>query len=269
MNPKDLMTLGLTLSQAQAYLFLVQRGKLTPAELIEETGESRTNAYMILDRLEKLRLAFKDEEDKKLVYRPNSPVGLEQLAERQRVKAFQLEVKIKDAMPELFNYYHSLRSQPGVRFLQGRKALLEVYKDHLDAGTDVQIFRTAADEDYFGDDLYDYMKQRAEKGIKTELISPYFPGAEAYAKENDASLNREVTWTPPETYTAPVEITIYGSKVSITSFGEEAIATIIESPQIAEALRQIFVLAKVGAKQLRKKRAESSLTKNISEWGTN
>lgn len=252
MNPKDLITLGLTLSQARAYLLLVQRGKLTPAELIEETGESRTNAYMILDRLEKLRLAFKDEENKKLVYRPNSPIGLQQLAERQRAKAFQLEMKINEAMPELLDYYHSLRSQPGVRFLQGRKALLEVYKDHLDAGTDVQIFRTPADEDYFGEDLYNYMKQRAEKGIKAELISPYFPGMEAYSKENDAELNREVTWTPPETYTAPVEITIYDSKVSITSFGEEAIATIIESPQIADSLRQIFNLAKEGARYLRK-----------------
>ena len=38
--------------------------------------------------------------------------------------------------------------------------------------------------------------------------------------------------------------------VSLISFGKEAIGTIIESPQIAEAFREIFAMAQVGAEVL-------------------
>ena len=46
-----------------------------------------------------------------------------------------------------------------------------------------------------------------------------------------------------------LEIDIYGNKVALLSFGKELIGTIIESKQIAEALKQIFDLAKLGAKK--------------------
>lgn len=54
-------------------------------------------------------------------------------------------------------------------------------------------------------------------------------------------------------YTAPVEIDIYGDKIALMSFGKELIGVIIESPQIARALKEIFLLAKRGA-ETRKER---------------
>ncbi len=252
MTEEQLHELGLSPSQAKAYLLLVQEGKLTPAQLMAKTGESRTNAYMVLDRLAELGLAIKDEVQKKLVFRAGSPIALQKLAERSRERAYASEVKIKQAMPELLKYFNERRNQPGVRFLQGRENLLKAYKEHLKVGGDAVVFRTTADDAYFGEDLYDYMEERAKQGVTAELISPYSEGAEQFTKDNP-HLKRELTWVPAEAYTAPVEIFTYGTTTSITSFGEEAVATLIESPQIADAMRQIFALAKVGAKQLDKK----------------
>lgn len=250
MEEKQLQELGLSPSQAKAYRLLVLEGKLTPADLMTRTGESRTNAYMVLDRLVELGLAIKDEVSKKLVYRSNSPVGLAKIAERQRERAVQTEVKIREALPELLKFYHSYRTQPGVRFLQGRDGLREVYKDHLRTGGNEVVFRTKADNDYYGDDLINYMEQRAAKGIQTDMISPYQEGMYHRAKSENAKYKRDVTFVPDEAYSAPVEISVYGSKVAITSFGEEAIATLIESPQIAEAMRQVFAMAKRGAQEI-------------------
>nr|MBP9821153.1 hypothetical protein [Candidatus Saccharibacteria bacterium] len=42
---------------------------------------------------------------------------------------------------------------------------------------------------------------------------------------------------------------VYGNKVSIISFGKEAIGTVIDSPQIAESLKQIFKILDKGLKQ--------------------
>jgi predicted transcriptional regulator len=61
MTQEQLEQLGLSPSQAKAYLLLVKEGKLTPAQLMAKTGESRTNAYMVLDRLSDIGLAIKDE----------------------------------------------------------------------------------------------------------------------------------------------------------------------------------------------------------------
>ncbi len=246
MTEEHLQQLGLSLSQAKAYLLLVTEGKLTPAQLMNKTGESRTNAYMVLDKLVDLGLALKDEQNKKLVYRASSPIGLQKLAERQRERAYATERKIKDAMPALVKFYQEHRIQPGVRFLQGKAGLEEVYKDHLRVGGDAVVFRTSADHTYFGTHMDAYMEQRAKQGIKTELISPHDPGTEQFHNEN-IHLNREMTWVSKEAYTAPVEITAYANHVAITSFGEEAVAMIVESPQIAQAIKQIFALAKKGA----------------------
>ncbi len=253
MTEQQLHELGLSPSQAKAYILLVLTGKLAPADLMSKTGESRTNAYMVLDRLVDLGLAFKDEVNKKLVYRASSPAGLQKLAERQRTRALETEQKIKAAMPGLLRFFNEHRVQPGVRFLQGREALTGVYQDHLKDGTGVCVFRTTADDPYYGDELYEYMTKREDLGIKTDLISPATPGSLEFDQRHPNDWpNRKITWTPPEAYTAPVEISIYGSKVAITSFGEEAVATIIESPQIADALRQIFAMAKAGAEAMYK-----------------
>lgn len=251
MNEAQLQKLGLSASQAKAYILLVEEGSLTPAQLMEMTGESRTNAYMVLDKLVKWELAYKDEVSKKLVYRASSPLGLQKLAERQRASAHAAEAKIKDAMPELLHYFHERRTQPGVRFLQGKDGLKTVYEDHLKIGGDIKVFRTSIDEQYYGQDLEDYIVARAKQGVHADIISPHQPGTEQYTKEK-LSHNREITWIPTKSYTAPVEVSVYDSRVAITSFGDEAVAMLIESPQIAQAMKEIFALAKIGAEQISK-----------------
>ena len=58
-NPQPtaaLLKLGLTASQANGYLALVEHGSLSPVELAAHTSESRTNGYQICDKLEALGL---------------------------------------------------------------------------------------------------------------------------------------------------------------------------------------------------------------------
>jgi hypothetical protein len=83
------------------------------------------------------------------------------------------------------------------------------------------------------------------------MISPYSESSQNY-DEAHPELQRNITWVPEQAYSAPVEISVYNSRVAIISFGEEAVAMLIESPQVADALRQIFAMAKVGAKQMMK-----------------
>ena len=47
---------------------------------------------------------------------------------------------------------------------------------------------------------------------------------------------------PESAYTAPVEVDIYGHKVAFIAFGDTQMATIIDSPLIAEAMRQLHAM---------------------------
>lgn len=256
MNTDLLTQMGLTSAQAKTYLELVKAGSLTPPQLAKKINESRTTAYMALARLEEVGLAIKQEGAKKQTYEAASPSALEKfLADKQQELA-QVERSYRDALPNLLSYYYTFRGKPGVRFFEGSDGLEKLYEDILRTRAEVDIVRTTADQDYFGDaldpksTLRRYLDRRAELNIRSQLLAPALPGPVEWAAQNDERLKRKVTWHPPKAYTAPVEINVYGNKVSFISFGDEAVGTIIESPQIAEGMRQLYALAQVGAQEL-------------------
>lgn len=250
MNVSTLTRIGLTQYQAGMYLELLSSSGLTPPELAQKTGESRTSAYMALAKLEELGLALRDEDSKKLTYTAANPTVLEELLDQQERELEASREAYKQAVPDLLTRYYQHRNQPGVRFYQGEDTLKKVYQDHISTGEDIYFIRTEADEQFFGQELYDYMRQRAECGITSYGLAPGREETLRYAEKNDSELKRIMEWFPPEAYTAPVEISAYGTKVAIISFGDEVVATIIESPQIAQAFREVFEMAKTGAKTL-------------------
>ena len=52
----------------------------------------------------------------------------------------------------------------------------------------------------------------------------------------------ERTMMPEDAYQSPVEIMIYGKKVALIAYGEAETITIITSPLIAAAFREIFLM---------------------------
>lgn len=246
MTEELLTSLGLNKTQAKAYLALVRHGTLTPPELAKKTGETRTNAYTVLDRLVELGLAKKTEVHNKLTYRVENPVALETLAKRQRDQALERERLVKNSMPSLLNFFYTYAEQPGIRFFQGKDGIEEIYKDQLRTGQAIRIVRSWKDKDFFGKGVYSIWRKRPSKyDIPTIMLSPDVSDA-----NNDPELDKQLlferTWMKKDDYTAPVEWDIYGDKVSVISFGEEAIGMIIESPQIAESMRQMFTIMQRG-----------------------
>lgn len=245
-----LKRIGLTESQAKAYHELVQAGELTPPALAKRIDESRTSAYMALSKLETIGLAKKVDGSKKQTYAPTSPSRLSRYIEAKQREVREVEEEYRAGLSDMLAYYYSKQRQPGLRYMQGETALKEIYQDIIKTGENVSLVRTYADEAFMGDELYDFMEARADRCIETDGLMPFDLRSYTFAKKNDARLKRQTTWYPRDAYTAPVEIAIYGNKVSIISFGDEAIGTILESPQIAQALRELFAMAKLGAKEL-------------------
>ncbi len=274
MDIKILQDIGLTEPQAKAYLLLVKHGSLKPPVIAQKLGVTRTNAYKVFDQLEEFGLAKKLEQDKKLTYTASHPTALEHLAETKRKAAAEHEKQVKAAIPSLLNYFFTFSEQPGVRYFQGKEGIETIYKEQLRDKQDLYIIRSWKDREFFGKGVYNVWRKRPSTyGIPTTILSPDVPDA-----NNDPDIDKKYlfdrTWMKQEDYTAPVEWNIFGSKVSVISFGEEAMGLVIDSPQIAESLRQLFCLMQQGLRAtpdyeqmpLLAKRSEDISTKDNPEW---
>lgn len=243
---------GLAENQAKTYLALIKNGKLTPSEVAEITRETRTNTYAICEKLDKMGLIEKTK-DKQTTYIAKHPAALEALAEKRRKIIQRNEIDVKSGIDALINTFYSTSEMPSTRTLEGIEGIKEVFADTLRTKKDIYLIRTPADitaEGIGKDFLNRHRYQRAKLGINTYAITPDTPEARQNIATDDEQLLFHRTLIDTEDYTAPVEFQIYGDKVALISYGETQMATIINSPTIAEAMRQICqLITKIIAKK--------------------
>lgn len=239
MDSALLKELGLNETQASTYQKLLRVGTATPPELAKMSGITRVNAYAVLEQLETLGLVTRTN-DSKTTYQVSHPLSLSKLAHQRREASQQTEQHIQTAMPDLLAKFHEHTSQPGVQFYQGLDGIKEMYQDTLKQRDDIYLLRSPHDDALFGVKYFtDYKTTRAQCGIKTYMLNTT-TDPKHWNAQTDNKYNIERTQLPKNAYTAPVEMSCYGSKLALISFGEEVIGTIIESPQIANAFRQVF-----------------------------
>lgn len=239
---------GLTDSQARGYMALVESGALTPVDLADKTGESRTNGYMICEKLEKLGLATK-KEGKKALYAPTHPSALETLAERRRKAVQRAEQEVKSSIGNLIDFYYEHSEMPGVRYLEGEDGQKKIYDDIISQKQPVCLIRTPNERKFFGKQpVKDFIAARKRNNIPVSGLTPFMDDSNLDPQVDiDNLLDRQ--FMPHEVYDAPVEVDIYGSRVGFISYGETLTGVIIDNPHIADAMRQIFALAKQGAER--------------------
>jgi sugar-specific transcriptional regulator TrmB len=243
-NVETIKKAGLNEAQAKVYMALIENGKLTPTELAEKTGEKRENCYNLVKRLEELKLIEKTK-DKKASYRALNPSNLEILAENRRKIIQKNEQYVKNNMSGLLSVFYANNEAPGSHTLEGIEGVEEAYKDALRVKKDVYLIRTQADTQIGTDSdmksfLRKYRDQLPKLGIHTYAITPDTPRARKMATSGrDQEINFHRTFMPAEAYTAPIAVHIYGNKVAFIQFGETPMTTIVESPHLAEAMRQI------------------------------
>lgn len=248
MDVTTLVDMGLSPAQAKTYKILVESSSSTAPRLSLKIEETRTNTYKLLDKLCELGLATKEEVGKKLTYFPASPGALERLIE-SKTAAIELQArKLKANLPSMLSYYLEHTEQPSIRYYQGLKGIEEIYQDQLDERSDIYLIRSWKDRDLFPAGTFSIWRKRpALYGLKTIVLAPDVEDANP-SKEQDKKFLHERTWIKAEDYTAPVEWDIYGNKVSIISFGTEAMGIVIESEQIADSMRQLFQIIQKGLK---------------------
>ncbi len=262
---KALLSLNFTEKEASVYLALLELGQGSVSEIARKANINRTYGYNILSTLAGKGLVNISGKEPKQEYAAESPDKIKDLLKAEIIKNQEFLKQADGVIPQLKSI-HSIRGRPQVRFYEGKEGLQQVYEDTLTSHGTILAYASVEDvhqtlPGYFPD----YYFRRADKGIPIRAIFPDSPEAEELIKSNKAQ-KRETALVPPDKFSFSPEINIYDNKVMIASWREK-LGVVIESGEIADAMKKIFELAWAQAKSLEKnikaKNTPRQLGKNL------
>lgn len=248
---------GFSENESAVFLALLELGKGTVTQITRRAGLNRTTGYDILNSLVSKGLASVSGKEPKQEYLAESPDNLVKVLENNAKEQEKRIVNIKKIIPELKSI-HNVAGRPKVRFYEGTKGLEDVYEDTLTSHEEIRAY---ANVDEMHQALIGYFpkyyERRAGKNISIRAIIPD-SGVGKHRASKDKDEKRESVLVPSDKYNFAPEINIYDNKVMIASWREK-LGIIIESAEIADAMKKIYELAWLGAKQ------ESSVSPSPSQ----
>ena len=240
MDRELLHDLGLNRLQIAVYTTLATSGECSPVKLAQMVNTTRTNAYSILRSLAALNLVEKVRQDNKSLYRATNPLAIQNLIDQQRTRFAKLEERAHRSMPAMLSYYYSISEKPGIRLLEGRDSITEVFADILRTKQDLLFLKSPRDVDILGLNFFWEYQQRRSRLIQTTAITQDVPEMRLHARR-DAEWSVTRRWIDPAVYDEPVDISVYGAKTAFISFGDEIMGVVVQSESIAKAMRKVLL----------------------------
>lgn len=250
-NPQiqqKLLSLGFPEKEAKVYLALLSLGKGTVSQIAREAGILRTTTYDILDSLVSKDLVNVSGKEPKQEYVAEEPGKLALLIQREIKKQEQALHEAEGLIPQLTSI-HNVSARPKVMFYEGKEGMEHVYEDTLTSHEPIRAYANVKEmHDALPAYFPKYYQRRTEKGISIRAIVPANEAGKNRAIK-DAQEARESALVPADKYYFSPEINIYDNKVMIASW-KEKLGIIIESHEIADAMKTIYELAWNEAKRL-------------------
>ena len=234
-----LQRLGLNEKEARVYLLLIDNPHLTAAEIARLSEESRTNTYMILDRLVDIGVVAVGGEAVKR-FDAMEPTGLQRIIYDKQAELKAAHAELRSVLPALNSKFRLSHHKPGVVYREGLDGLKESFADMTRTGEEVLIFisdLSPENPEALGVILNSLdarkkanIQSRAllhEAGRQYTNISEYVPKRNMHT--------RFIGETPYEG-----EVAIYGDKCAFTVYVPTIIVTTITNAVLANTMRTVF-----------------------------
>jgi len=237
-----LKTFDLTHKEAKVFLKVLELGSQPASQVARVCEMPRNTVRSILDVLVKKGLMIKTRRANTQYYATEKKENLLRalkLKKAKQIEAIDTQIELLEHYGDELNAHHWAKSRPRITFYEGIAGLEKVYEDTLTAKSGLKSWASCSDlleamPAYFTT----YFKRRAKKGIPMRSIHPDEPVAREIMSHDTEEL-RESALVPKDRFYWTPEIQIYNNKINIASW-KEKLGIIIESEEIAEALRTIF-----------------------------
>lgn len=262
-----LKSFQLTPKEIKVFLKVLELGSQPASQIARLSDLPRNTVRSMLDQLVKKGLLVKTNRANTQYY---STERKENLIKYLRLRKVQMQDDIERQIDLLESYGNELTvrhwatSRPRITFYEGVAGLERVYEDTLSAKNGLKSWASCDDlveamPKYFET----YFKRRAKKGIPMRSIHP---DTQQSKKIIDGNLHelRESALVPKERFFWTPEIQIYNDKVNIASW-KEKLGVIIQSQEIADAMRMIFDLSFEAAEKYGKRSGIKNYEELIQE----
>jgi sugar-specific transcriptional regulator TrmB len=236
-----LQSLGLLDSEIKTYLKALELGPSAAADLAKAAKLSRQAVYVAIESLTRRGLMSSVLRGKKRLYVSESPQKLLAYAKRRDSEMRERVRDLERLLPEL--ELQSGGERPAVRMFEGKEGLRAIMSDVEESRpkTTIELADLEARNVILSpDDLKPFRNQLDRIGTKVRGL--YAGAPESLRKSTNA------VFLPKELSGFKSDITLYGDKVALISFGGKMHSIIIESPLIVNAFKVLFDLAFRGTK---------------------
>lgn len=251
-----LISLGLSYKEASVYISLLELGRSTVSQISRKASVNRATGYVILDSLVAKKLVRISGKEPKQEYMAESPDALPALFQSMQKDAEEKESRAKELSLQLKSI-QKVGDRPQVRFYEGMDGIRAVFEDSLTAKSGKIIAYTSIEDQHVSIPNYfpEYYQRRKRNKIFMRSI---FPDTPMGVERQNANVNeyRDSVLVPEKIYGIHPAINVYDNKLMIASFREK-LGIIVESEEIADAMKKIFELAWIGAHSLPKSKKRS------------
>lgn len=231
--------LGLNEKEAKLYLVLIEQGPLSAADLAKHAHETRTNTYMILERLQEMGLVSEDASKVKQ-FIAAEPQKLQRIVVDKQESLKAVNAQLRAVLPDLSSKYRLAHHKPGVIYREGIDGLRESFEDMTRTGKEILVF--ASDVTPQNPSAYSVIRKSLEKrksrGVTSRVLLHEDGRKYDDIEEWPKSRNQNVRFIGESPYEG--EVAIYGNKCTFTVYKPQIIVTTVTNDVIAETMRTVF-----------------------------
>lgn len=233
---------------------VLEFGSQPASNIARITELPRNTVRSILDNLVKKGLLVKTNRANTQYYSVEKKENIIRALKHKKIRLnedIDNQINLIENFGDELTFRHNSKSRPKITFYEGQAGLEKVYEDTLQSKEEILSWASFDSMDetlpkYFNT----YFARRAKKKISIRSIHPDTERAREHTKRDNKEMRTSML-VPKDKYNFVPEIQVYNNKVNISSW-KEKIGIIIESNEIADALKKIFELSWIGAESIKK-----------------
>jgi len=256
MNPaleRELIKLGLSEKEASVYLAALELGPHPVQDIARRAGVNRATTYVMIEVLMQRGLMTSLERGKKRFFSAEPPDRLLSIVRVKERELQEQEREFNQVLPELRSILAASGERPRVRFFEGPEGLRAIREEILAANA--KEMWTALDVN----DATQVLSPEENAAFDRRLREKGIQGCQLYVGSRSADdLHRahphwQFRSIPADRCPITGEITVFGGKIFAFTVHGKLIGAVIESEELANTLRSVFMLAWEGAEAAKPK----------------
>ena len=239
MDKAILEEIGLTKSEINVYIALLELGSSTTGKVVEKSKASSSKIYEILDRLMQKGLVSYVIKSGVKYFESAPPERIMDYMKEKEARLKKQTEELKKIVPELDLKRKLSKYKSEATIYKGLKGAETAFTDSLELlkpGDELLVLAAHTRSEIIQRFFIKFQKKRAEKKVKQRIIFNEENKGQEYATP-EANRLSEIKFVPQ---TTPASFEIFNDRVIIFPEAEELLLIVIDNKEVAESFRVQF-----------------------------